>query len=437
MNSKNLPKRIIGKNLTVSADERALSNLNTLIIGSTGAGKTRGYVSPNISAAESESMIVLDSKLNLYNKHKDELERKGYQVELIDLCNLPGSTIGYNPTDFLRMGKNGSPKHDDVAELAGMLCSKDFQDGKDPFWHTAATEYITACIHLCLHILPTEEHTLSYVNKILKLIERPEWNALIEVAESSDPDCFEVEFNKTIASTRVAEKMLASIIGVAQSAMSLYTWDECEELYSREKRINFTDLGERKTTVFVNVPDHDFGKSQIVSLFFSQAVKALLDHADSQPGSRLKVPVHLYADDIGASFCIPHLPELLSITRSRGLSLSLILQNWGQLEAAYGPHQASTIAGNCSTIVYLSSTDIETPRWFSEKTNMPVERILVMHMDTELVCLQGQKPFFAKKHNADDYRPVAFVDEPCLEPITGLERETNDERSDNDGKEAS
>ena len=154
------PVRILSKDIKITADERSLSNLNCLIIGATGMGKTRGYVSPNISASEDESMIVLDSKLNLYNKHKDELAQKGYKVELIDLVDLSRSSIGYNPLDYIRtFGEHGQAKVDDVREIAQFIASDDLVgDKRDPFWSNAARSYISACISLAFHLLPDEDH---------------------------------------------------------------------------------------------------------------------------------------------------------------------------------------------------------------------------------------------------------------------------------------
>ncbi len=420
--------RTIGRDVTVKADERSLSNLNTLVIGATGTGKTRGYVSPNISAADTESMVIIDSKLNLYKKHMRELKNKGYRVELIDLCCTSNSSVGYNPLDMIRKDqKSKTVRTDDINELADWICSDDeFHDSNDPFWQLASRQYISACIHLCFHILPDDEHDLTIVGKLLNLMNQPEWSELINEAELNDPEAFEVLFDRTVRTTRKAERMHASISGIAGTAMALYTWDDCDKLYSAPVRFNPASLGDTKTALFINVPDHDHSKTPIVRLFFSQCIKVLLDHADSCPKSRLKIPVHLYCDDIGASFVIPHLPELLSITRSRGISVSLILQNWGQLEAKYGSHSASTIAGNCSIAAYLGGTDIETPRYFSEKANMPLDKITGMPLNYELVLIQGQKPFFTRKHNADDYRPVEYSPE-----------KHEHERSNDYGKEAS
>ena len=197
-------KRIIGKDLAITADERSISNFNQLVIGSTGSGKTR-LVSSNISASSSESMVVIDSKLNLFRQHRKNLETKGYQVELIDLVDLDKSTIGYNPLDFIKtVGDKASV--DDIRELAGFIVADDFSSKVDKYWETSAREYISCCISLCMHILLEEEHNLVYVGKILDMIDTPEWNQLIEIARNDDPECFEVKINKQIMTGRKAEK---------------------------------------------------------------------------------------------------------------------------------------------------------------------------------------------------------------------------------------
>ena len=403
------PVRIIGKDLKVTADERSLMNCNVMVFGQTGAGKSYGYVSPNTSASTVESLVVIDTKLNLLRKHKAELEAKGYRVELIDLVNLDNSSIGYNPLDFVRTtGEHGIAKPDDIKELAEMIVTdKRFHSDHDPFWEVAAKQYITACLSLCFHILD-EEYTLTTVSKLLSYMDQPVWDTLIQEAEQDDPECLEAVIDREIRGSRNADKMHASISGIAKVAMNQFTWDEADKLYTMPRRIRFSDLGDRKMAVFINVSDHDFSKTPLVAMFFSQLIKELLDHADKQRNSRLKVPVHLYADDIGATFVIPHLPELMSIIRSRGISLSLIMQSWSQLLAKYGPYDASTIAGNCSVLVFLGTSELETARFLSEKANIPLDKLTGMSLNTELVCIQGQKPFFWKKHIADVLKEVMF-----------------------------
>ncbi|MCR4689704.1 MAG: type IV secretory system conjugative DNA transfer family protein [Saccharofermentans sp.] len=412
------PVRVVGKGLKLVADERSISNLNALVIGGTGAGKTRGYVSPNISQASNESMVIIDSKLNLFKRHKEELESKGYIVELIDLVKLGNSTIGYNPLDFVRYpeGRN-TAKLDDIREIAGfILPDDDFRDQGDPFWSCSAKQLVTACLALCFHILPEEERNFLTVSKLLRLLSKPEWDRLIHEACIDDPDCFEVQYDKEIQNIKTAEKMCASIIGIATTGMGQFTWDDADMLYCNTRRINFSDLGEHKTALFINSPDHCYEKTPIVRIFFAQCIKELLDYADSRSNSRLKIPVHLYCDDIGANFVIPHLPELLSITRSRGVSVSLILQSWSQLVEKYGLSGASTVAGNCSIVMCLGTSDNETPDFFAKRANLLPESISGMPIDTELLCIQGKKPFFTKKTIADDLKPVVLIREDEEEP---------------------
>ena len=412
------PVRILSKDIKITADERSLSNLNCTIIGATGAGKTRSFVSPNISAAENESMIVLDSKLNLYKKHKAELESKGYKVELIDLVDLTRSTIGYNPLDYVRtVGDHGQAKVDDVREIASFIASDNMVGStKEPFWHQTAREYIAASISLAFHTLVPEEINLKTVNKLLSLIDQPEWAVLIAEAKEDDPECLEVEINDQLITYRVTEKTHASILGIAKTAMTHFIWDEANELYCSEKRIKFSDLGDKKMAVFVNVPDHDFSKGPILSLFFSQCLKELLDHADRASNSRLRHPVHIIADDIASHFAIPHLPELISIIRSRGISLTLVLQSISQLSACYGESGAMTIIGNCSIVAFLGSMELDSPNMLSLKANIPVDKITSMRMTEELLLIQGRKPIFAKKYNAEDYTEINFIDQHEEQP---------------------
>lgn len=262
------PIRILAKNVTVKADERALQNLNILCVGSTGSGKTRSFVSPNISAS-TESMVVIDSKLNLFRKHKDDLKTKGYQIELIDLCNLSNSTIGYNPLDMIRIKDDNSVFIDDVKELASFICAdEEFQNLRDGFWQSASRDYISACISMAIRLLIPKEHNLTYVSKILNYINSPEWNTLIAEAKlTGGSDCLEVTVSRQIQDGLIADRMGSSILAMCKSAIQLFNWEGSSELYSMKRRIKFTDLGETKTAVFLNVPDHDYSKVALKDYF--------------------------------------------------------------------------------------------------------------------------------------------------------------------------
>lgn len=424
------PVRVIGKNLKISG----LTN-NAVIVAGTGGGKTTCYVSPNISAAEEESLVVLDTKNNLYRRHKEELLAKGYDVQKIDFCTIENSSIGWNPLDIVRTyGEHGQAKIDDIKELSSMLCPSDhIGSNTEKFWETSAANLIACCLSLVFHLLPDEEHSLCYVKKLVSLVmDENRWNMLIKEAKNDDPDCLEVEINETLTAGRKAERMTASFAGIAGCGLDLFTFDGCEQLYHRPDRIKFADLGRKRMCLFISIPDFGPSKDAICSLLLYQIIQQLLMEADSQPRSTLKNKVHIIADDIGANFVIPRLPQLMSIIRSRGIGITLLIQSIDQIYAKYST-EANVILGNCNIISFLaSSVDNDTAQFFSTKSNLPIEEIINLPLTKSLICLPGIKPFIATKTKAEYFsKPIEFIKEESelqveTEPEEGLKEETTE-----------
>jgi len=144
--------------------------------------------------------------------------------------------------------------------------------------------------------------------------------------------------------------------------------------------------------VFLNTSDTDRSSDKLVSLFFTQALHALCNHADNSPGNRLKIPVRFMLDDFASGTHIPDFDKIVSVIRSREISTSIILQSISQLEALYGHAKAKTILNNCDNLLYLGGQDVETAHYIGMKANKSATSILTMPLDDAWLFSRGQEP---------------------------------------------
>lgn len=166
------------------------------------------------------------------------------------------------------------------------------------------------------------------------------------------------------------------LFGILAEKLSVLTFDGATALLTNPKRIDFRTLDQRKTAVFLNISDTDRSMDRLVGLFHSQALHTFCDTADHSPGHRLTVPVRLILDDFTAGTYIPNFDKIISIIRSREISVSIILQSLSQLEALYGHARAATIINNRDQLLYLGGQDVETARFIGTKANKSANTIL-------------------------------------------------------------
>ena len=413
--------RILAKGVTASNNtwETGLNN-NDLIIGPSGAGKTRGYVKPNILQCN-ESMIIADTKGNLMEQVGPSLKKNGYKLQCLDLKDLSNSTIGYNPLDFVRFDeKRGRYNEQDILLLGEILVPPDCVDKSDPFWGNAAKMYIISMLAYILQCLVPEEHHLSMVPRLLAEMATGHYYELMDELSNTDPESYAVRVYKLFRGNTGAEKMENSIRGIANERFAPLMVDTLEQLYTRPDRLSFRDLGREKTALFLHISDTDRSLDRIASMLYTQALHALCYSADTEyPGQCLPVPVRFILDDFATNAYIPRFQDLTSVIRSRGISVSVILQSITQLSALYGVDNAQTIINNCDHWLYLGGQDLGTASQIARKADKREPTILHMPAHKVLVFARGQQPVFAdaydlKSHPLYPTLPEAVPDDPPL-----------------------
>lgn len=393
---RNQTYRILAENQTMSNDtwQTGLNN-NDLIIGPSGAGKTRGYVKPNILLGN-ESMIIADTKNTLIEEMKEPLRKMGYQVIHMDFMDILAS-YGYNPLDFIRYDKKRKcyMEQDIITVAAGLVPIENF---KDPFWDQAARMYLESMIGYVLECLPKEEHTLTSVAVLYSEMGTGRFQRLIMELSELNPKSFAVERYNIIRYSQRAERMHASIQGILAEKLSVFTFAGTDALFQKKERIRFAELGRKKTAVFLNISDTDRSMDKLANLFYTQALQTLCDSADKdEKNHRLKVPVRFILDDFAANVCIPDFDRIISVIRSREISVSIILQSISQLESLYGHARAMTILNNCDNCLYLGGQDVETAKYISIKANKSANTILNMPLDEAWLFTRGREPQKVRK----------------------------------------
>ena len=403
MNTMNENKRILAQNELISNSTWTTGiNNNDLIIGPSGAGKTRSYVQPNILQCN-ESMLIADTKGSLYGEFAPLLRRHGYRVINLDFTDTLSSD-GYNPLDYIRY----DPQRDkyveqDITTLCAALVP--LGDQRDRFWDESARTLLSALVGYVLEVLPQEEHTLEYVVKLFTADDggiapcRIYRQLLSEFAQEK-PDSFTARQFQLYNVVQNTEKTDASIQSFVSRAIAPLIYDGPLHMYRCPNRINFKALGQEKTAVFLTVSDTDRSMDSLVSLFYTQALQALCNSADKDyPDHRLPVPVRFILDDFATNVRIPNFDKIISVIRSREIYVSVILQSISQLSSLYGHGESMTIINNCDNCLYLGGQDVETAQYIATKANKTADTILNMPLDKAYLFTRGQKAKIVTKYD--------------------------------------
>jgi len=358
--------KILTKNVSIGLDGRVhRRNLNVLVIGGSGAGKTRFYAKPNVMNADGMSYIILDPKGEILRDTGYLLQQRGYDIKVLDLINMHRSHC-YNPFVYLH-------SDNDVQRLVTNLFRNTTPKGaqsQDPFWDNAAMMLLMALVFYLYHEAPEDEQNFPMVMEMIRAGELKEdddsyqspLDELFARLEMRKPDHIALKYYrsyhsggaKTLKSvqitliTRLEKFNLESLAGITQT-------DELE----------LETIGEKPTAVFAVVPDNDTSFNFLVGLLYTQLFQQLYHQADFVYGGRLPVHVHFVMDEF-ANVALPDdFDKLLSTMRSREISVSIILQNMAQLKALY-EKQWESIVGNCDTLLYIGGNEQGTHEYVSK-----------------------------------------------------------------------
>lgn len=383
--------RILAHGHTISNDTWLTGlNNNDLIIGPSGAGKTRGYVKPNILQC-SGSMVVADTKGALCSDVGPVLAQQGYKVVELNFADCALSPYGYNPLAYIRQDRDGHYLEQDILTLAA--CMVPVENRHEPYWELSARIYLESAISYVLEALPEEErHLGSVVRLVGEMGRNGKYRPLMRELEVVDPGSFALSRYRLFESVaNDAERTAACIFSFLASKLAPFSFGDAVRIFTNPKRINIKELGRKKTAVFLNISDTDDSMYRLADIFYTQALHTLCSLADKSAGHRLKVPVRFYLDDFASNVVIPDFDRIISVIRSREISVSVIIQSLSQLESLYGQAKAMTILNNCDNMLCLGvGRDLETARYISYQVNKPVSAILNTPLDSAWLLTRGE-----------------------------------------------
>lgn len=420
--------KILSQNVRIGLDgRRHRRNLNTLVIGGSGAGKTRFFGKPNLIQCNT-SFVVLDPKGEQLRDVGNLLEKEGYVIKVVDLINMNRSHC-YNPFRYIKDDK-------DVLKLITNLIRNTTPKGSqtnDPFWEKSETALLEAlCLYL-LHEAPEEEQNFTMVMEMIAAAEVKEddeeyqspLDELFERLEIRNPNSLALKQYKIYkqAAGKTAKSILISV-GVRLSAFNL----ESIASLTATDELELDLVGERKTAIFAVIPDNDSTFNFLIGMLYTQLFQMLYYQADIVHGGALPIPVHFLMDEF-ANVALPdEFDKLLSTMRSRLIFVSIIIQNLAQIKGLYKDSWES-IVGNCDTLYYLGGNEQSTHKFMSEylgketldtntygkssgrsgnySTNyqqagrelLTPDEVRLLDNDYGLLFIRGERPVFDKKYD--------------------------------------
>ena len=329
-------------------------NVNVLVVGGSGAGKSASYVIPNALQLLG-SYVFTDPKGELYDKTAGYFKEKGYDVKVLNLVH-PQNSDGYNPLHHIN-------NEIDVDVIANTIV-KGQGEGKssDPFWDDMAEMLMKALIYYLKAVRPPEEQSLASCSELVRTANNNGGDNLLTNLMNQLPyDHPARMYYKNIE--MLPDKTFGSVLGTLQSKLGKFDSREIAEVTSTDT-IDFTSIGKIKTVVFVISSDTHTAYDFLLTIFFSQMIQQLYDFADLNGGA-LPMPTYFILDEFANIGHIPDFDKKISTSRSRKISFSVILQNLDQLEAVY-KEAHETIMGNCDTHLFLGSNSQKTVEYFSK-----------------------------------------------------------------------
>ena len=338
-------------------------SLNVLVIGGSGAAKTRSFVLPNILTANT-NYVITDPKSEVLRATGGYLKEQGYDVRVLNLVNLEQSD-GYNPFCYLRDEK-------DVLKLVNNLIQSTTPKGShesDPFWTKAETALLQAIILMLFQEAPEYEQNFSMVMRVLEYAEVREedeghvspLDLLFESIERRKPDSVAVRQYKVFK--LAAGKTAKSILVSTAVRLAPFNLPQIQALTDHDDMDLYT-LGEKKVALYAVIPDNDNTLNFLVSLLYAQAFQALYYSADQIHHGPLPRHVRFVLDEF-AAMPLPGFTRELATMRSRSISASVIIQNMAQIKELY-KDSWETIPGNCDSILYLGGNESSTHKYVSE-----------------------------------------------------------------------
>lgn len=357
--------KILTQNVSIGFDgHKHKRNLNTAVVGGSGAGKTKFIIQPNILQC-STSYVILDPKGESLEENGNLLKAKGYDIRILNLKE-PMKSHSYNPFAFIE-------GDDDVQKVATILMratTPKESRSNDPYWEQQAEVLLKAFMFYLHYEAPDYEQNFSFLLEMLreaqvaegKEEEKSVIDDLFDELEQREPNHIAVKYYRDVRP--VPGRTYNTIRSTLTGRLEKFNLESIANITSSND-LDFISLGTKKTALFLVIPDNDKSYNFLISILYLQMFQQLEDYADSLPGKLLPIHVQFLMDEF-ANVALPDdFEQTLSVARSRGFSFTIILQNLSQLKFHF-EKQWEGIMGNCDSFVYLGGNEQSSHKYVSE-----------------------------------------------------------------------
>ena len=409
-------------------------NKNVIVIGSSGSGKTRFYLKPQLmQMTPNVSYVCTDPKGTIIVECGKMLVNGGYRIKVLNTINFKKS-MHYNPFHYIRSEK-------DILKLVNTIIANTKGEGEkstEDFWVKAERLLYSALIGYIWYEAPEEEQNFSTLLEFINASETREddeefknaVDELFEELEAENPEHFAVrQYRKyKLAAGKTAKSILIS----CGARLAPFDIQELREIMSYDE-MELDMIGDQKTAMFVIISDTDDTFNFVVAIMYTQLFNLLCDKADDEHGGRLPYHVRLLLDEFSNIGQIPKFDKLIATIRSREISASIILQSQSQLKTIY-KDAAETITGNCDTVLFLGGKESSTLKEISEtlgketidlyntsdtrgtsqsyglnyqktgKELMSRDELAVMDGNKCILQLRGVRPFLSNKYDITKHK---------------------------------
>lgn len=392
-------KVILGENCCYSVDSKETGlNNNVIVCGGSGSGKTMSISEPRLLETKTSSIIAVVTKRRIVNKYIPLFEERGYEILDLNFVDPDKSTCCYDPLQYVK-------SYSDITFLAKSIIKANKQNDNsnaDPYWDEAAISLLSAEI---AYIMMTKENaTFVDVLEVNDSLTLDDGSGTIQTSlddnfdyiAAENPSCFAISCWRTFKQLPV--KTAACVFSTLNSTIDTVFSPEIRKMIESEKKVNFEQMGNKRTILFVTTSAVNSALHSFVNMFYAQAFKQLFEYAENCPDGVLPVPVHVLCDDFATGGEILNFPEFISIFREKGISVTLLLQSESQLNQMYGTDNSVTIINNCDTYIYLGGMDLRTAQNVSVRLNSPLDEVLYMPIGQEILFRRGQRPIITKRY---------------------------------------
>ncbi len=373
-------------------------NLNELVVGPTGSGKSFSNAYSRLLHTTESSVVVPIAKRELKDKFTKLFLERGYRVLDLNFAKPEESNVGYDPLNFIN-------SEQDVIQLAQNLIG-DPPKNTDPYWNNSSTSALAA--EIALVMLNAKESgrraslaDVMLLQKSFRFIEDgrstiTNLDALFERAERRYPNNQASELWRTVRG--LPRNTMSCVFSTFNTALDKVFSENIIEMSKKENQVSIRDLGDQKTILFITTSPMNKTFQNFVNIMYADLFRELFERSQECENARLTVPVHIICDDFACGSRIKDFEDYISIFRAAGISVTLLLQSESQLSSMYGEQAATTIINNCDTYVYMGGMDQKTCESVARRMNKPRHWVCALPRENVVVFRRSQKPYIAKRY---------------------------------------